>query len=173
MDIHVAADGTLRIGADQMRCALGRSGIRDGTLKSEGDGATPTGCFALRRALYRADRLAPPETALDMQPINPNDGWCDDPGDAAYNQPVTLPYAASTESLWRTDAVYDVIVILGHNDDPPVPGRGSAIFMHVARPGYTPTEGCVALTMPDLQAVLARCGPGDRICISAPDESQK
>ncbi len=167
MNLMVSADGTLRIGAEQVRCALGRSGIRD--PKTEGDGATPAGCFALRRVLYRTDRIASPVTRLDTLPIGPQDGWCDAPADPAYNRPVALPYPASTESLWRDDGLYDVVVVL----DPPVAGRGSAVFMHVARPGYAPTEGCVALALADLLAVLRKCKPGDRICISAPDESRK
>ena len=82
------------------------------------------------------------------------DGWCDDPGDAAYNRAVTLPYRASAESMWRADGLYDLVVITGHNDDPVVPGRGSAIFIHLASPDYGPTEGCVALSRPDLLAIL-------------------
>ncbi|MEX2618524.1 MAG: L,D-transpeptidase family protein [Alphaproteobacteria bacterium] len=171
MDLKVMADGTLQAGAARLRCALGRSGIRD--AKTEGDGATPRGCYALRRVLYRADRLPPPETGLALAAIAPQDGWCDAPDDPAYNRPVTLPYPASAESLWRDDGLYDVVVVLGHNDDPPVAGKGSAIFMHVARPGYAPTEGCVALAIDDLLDVLRRCGPGDRVCISAPAGSRK
>lgn len=145
------------------RCALGKGGIvRD---KREGDGCTPVGTFPLRRVLYRPDRLQTPRTGLPVQALAPDDGWCDDPADPAYNRPVALPYPASHEKLWRADAVYDVIVILGHNDAPPVPGRGSAIFMHVARPGFTGTEGCVALALDDLLAVLAEAGPGSTVTI--------
>lgn len=171
MDLQVSADGNLRIGAVQLRCALGRSGIR--AAKTEGDGATPSGCYALRRVLYRADRLPPPHTGLAIAPIAAQDGWCDAPDDPAYNRPVTLPYPASAESLWREDGLYDVVVVLGHNDDPPVAGEGSAIFMHVARPGYAPTEGCVALAIGDLLDILRQCGPGDRICIIASAGSRK
>ena len=164
MDLTVLPDGLLECGGREYRCALGSGGIT--TEKREGDGATPTGCFALRYVFFRADRLAAPETGLDVLPIGESIGWCDDPADPDYNRPVALPCSASHERLWRDDAVYDVIVILGHNDDPPAPGLGSAIFMHVARPDYAPTEGCVALELGDLLAVLAACGPGDRICIN-------
>ena len=153
-DIIVARDNRLRFAGRAWRCALGRGGIR--ADKREGDGATPVGRFALRRLLYRADRLAAPPTALPVAPIGPHDGWCDDPAHPAYNRPVTLPFAASHERLWRDDAVYDVIVVLGHNDAPPAPGLGSAIFLHVARPDLAPTEGCVALALPDLLDLLAR-----------------
>jgi len=136
----------------RMRCAVGRGGIvRD---KREGDGATPLGRWPLRRVLFRPDRLEPPETRLPVAPLSPADGWCDDPGDSAYNRPVRLPYPGRYERLWRDDGLYDVIVVLGHNDDPPLPGRGSAIFLHVAQADYAPTEGCVALARDDLLSLL-------------------
>ena len=165
MDLLVSADGLARWGDRQFRCALGPAGPRSD--KREGDGATPVGRFAFRYVLYRPDRLAAPRTSLPLRPLWPEDGWCDDPADPQYNKPVTLPYAASHERLWREDHLYDIVVVLGYNDAPPVAGKGSAIFMHVARPGYAPTEGCVALALPDLKAVLARCGPGDCIHIHA------
>ena len=165
MDIAVFSDNRLILGTLKLRCALGATGIT--AAKREGDKATPAGRFALRRVLYRPDRLAAPQTALPVAPIRAGDGWCDAPGDPQYNKPVTLPYAAGHERLWREDHLYDIVVVLGYNDAPPVAGKGSAIFMHVARPGYAPTEGCVALALPDLKAVLARCGPGDCIHIHA------
>jgi L,D-peptidoglycan transpeptidase YkuD (ErfK/YbiS/YcfS/YnhG family) len=109
----------------------------------------------LRRLLYRADRLAPPRAAVSAAPIAPDDGWCDDPGHAAYNTQIRLPHPARHEELWRADAIYDVIGVLGWNDMPVVRGRGSAIFLHLARPGFTPTEGCIALEQRDLLRVLA------------------
>lgn len=125
--------------------------------------------FRFGASWYRPDRLAsPPLTALPVRALTPADGWCDDPADPAYNRPITLPYPASHEQLWRDDGVYDVIVVLGHNDDPPVPGSGSAIFMHVARSGYVGTEGCIALALPDLLAVLADCGPSSTISVPEP-----
>ena len=108
-------------------------------------------------------------TGLPVGPIDEADGWCDDPADAAYNQPVRLPFAPSHERLWRDDHLYDLIVIIGHNDSPPVPFRGSAVFMHLARPGWTPTEGCIALARPDLETLLALLAPGDEIEILAPE----
>lgn len=161
MDISVFSDGRLLHGGRALRCALGAGGVT--RAKREGDKATPAGRFPLRRVLYRPDRLAPPRTALPVAPIRPEDGWCDAPDDARYNRPVTLPYPASHERLWREDGLYDIVVVLGYNDDPPRAGKGSAIFLHVARPGYAPTEGCVALARPDFEAVLAACGPGDSI----------
>lgn len=151
-----ATVGRLLLGpeARPFPCALGRAGIVPAEAKREGDGGTPTGRLPLRRLLFRADRLSRPAAAVPAEPIAPDDGWCDDPADAAYNSPVRLPFAPSHERLWREDAVYDLIGVLGWNDEPAVPGRGSAIFLHLARPGLAPTEGCVALALPDLLAIL-------------------
>ena len=170
MDITVhpvsPSEGILVWPGGSFRCALGRGGVR--TDKREGDGATPVGRFPLRRVLWRADRLPQPETGLPASPIAPDDGWCDDPADPAYNRPVKRPFAASHEELWREDGVYDVIVVMGHNDDPVVPGQGSAVFMHVARPNWDPTAGCVALPLPDLLRLLKDCGPDTRLTVLEP-----
>ncbi|MBM3571541.1 MAG: hypothetical protein FJX52_04135 [Alphaproteobacteria bacterium] len=137
-------------------CVLGRSGIR--IDKREGDGATPGGIFGFRRVLYRADRLAKPMTALPIAPIGRDDGWCDDPVDPFYNKPVRLPFGTSHERLWRDDRLYDLILVIGHNDDPVIPGRGSAVFVHLARSDLGPTAGCVAFTSADLLSILKECG---------------
>lgn len=146
-----------------VKCALGKSGLS--RAKREGDGATPVGRFALRRLLYRADRLSAPATGLPMAAIEPGDGWCDDPASPDYNRQVRLPIEASHEHLWRLDGLYDLIVVLGHNDDPVMPGAGSAIFLHVASADYAPTEGCVAVARDDLIGLLADCKPGDELVI--------
>ena len=129
--------------------------------KRESDGATPLGAWPLREALFRPDRGDPPATALPLHAIAPADGWSDDPADPRYNRPVALPHAFRHERLWREDGLYDLVVPLGFNDDPPAPGRGSAIFLHCAHPAYAPTEGCIALARADLERLLARAAPGD------------
>jgi L,D-peptidoglycan transpeptidase YkuD (ErfK/YbiS/YcfS/YnhG family) len=146
-----------------MPCALGRSGQRSN--KREGDGATPLGQWTLRQVLYRSDRIARPRTGLPIKRIHKSDGWCDAPADRNYNRAVRLPYPASIENLYRTDGVYDLIVVLSHNERPRLRGAGSAIFIHIARDGYTPTEGCIALSRRDLQHVLAICRRRSRIII--------
>jgi len=146
-----------------MRCAVGRSGFS--ANKREGDGATPVGEFPVREVFYRADRIAKPPTTLPCRPLAKADGWCDDPADPRYNRPVALPYAASHEEMMRSDGLYDLVVVLGYNDDPVIAGLGSAIFLHVAAPDFSPTEGCVALALADLQSVAAALKPGDRIRI--------
>lgn len=147
--------GVLRCGAQRFACVLGRSGIQ--RQKSESDGATPTGRYPLRRVLYRADKITPPYTGLPLSITQQSDGWCDAPSDPNYNRPVTLPYPASAEEMWRADDLYDVVVVIGHNDAPVVPGAGSAIFLHLAAADRTPTAGCVALAREDLLQVLAAC----------------
>jgi L,D-peptidoglycan transpeptidase YkuD (ErfK/YbiS/YcfS/YnhG family) len=137
-------------------CALGRSGRR--TRKREGDGATPTGRWRLLYVLYRPDRIVRPATSVPVKPIRRSDGWCDAPADPNYNRPVRLPYAASAESLWRVDGLYDLVIVLSHNGVPRVRGGGSAIFIHLVRPGYRPTEGCIALSRPHLLVLLRRVG---------------
>jgi L,D-peptidoglycan transpeptidase YkuD (ErfK/YbiS/YcfS/YnhG family) len=163
MDLIVLPSGQARWGGLRVRCALGRGGITRN--KREGDGATPIGKWPMSRLLYRADRVSRPKTRLDITEIRPEDGWCDDPADPAYNQPVKLPYAGRHERLWREDEIYDLLVVLGYNDNPVVPGLGSAIFLHVARPDYSPTEGCVALARSDLERVLAKAQSGDRVVV--------
>lgn len=163
MDLLVESEGWARWGAQRLRCALGKGGVH--TMKREGDGATPAGAFVMRRLLYRADRGAAPTTHLPAVPIAADDGWCDDPADAAYNRPIKLPYRARAEHLWRTDRLYDLVVVLGYNDDPVVAGAGSAIFLHVASPDYTPTEGCVALAPDDLRRVLAEADATSRVVV--------
>jgi L,D-peptidoglycan transpeptidase YkuD (ErfK/YbiS/YcfS/YnhG family) len=149
----VHRDGRVVVAGEVFRAALGQGGVR--AEKEEGDGATPLGELPLRRVLYRADRIAPPGCAAPLEPLAPDDGWCDDPVHRDYNRMVRLPHGARCEELWRSDGVYDLIAVLGWNDAPVVRRRGSAIFLHVARPDYAPTAGCVALALADLRRVLA------------------
>ena len=167
MDIEVilkaGSRGALSYGDLRFDCALGKAGVT--AEKCEGDHATPAGRFALRGLFYRSDKVSNIATALPMQEISPLDGWCDDPDNAQYNRYVRLPYAARHEKLWREDDLYDLVVVLGHNDAPAVPGAGSCIFLHVAAENYGPTEGCVALKREDLIALLAAIDPETMINI--------
>ena len=143
--------------------ALGRGGIK--ANKREGDGATPRGTFKLRRLWWRADRAPLPHTRLPVRRIRQNDGWCEDPSARAYNQPVVVPEGSKADRLWRQDRLYDFVIELDHNTRPRIAGRGSAVFVHVARPGFAPTAGCVALKADALRNLLARFGPQTRIDI--------
>jgi L,D-peptidoglycan transpeptidase YkuD (ErfK/YbiS/YcfS/YnhG family) len=167
MDIVVRREGGIHVadwGAGPRRCAVGRAGI--GEKLREGDGLTPLGRWPLRRVLYRADRMEAPRSRLAVAKIEPDDAWCDVPGDSHYNRLVRLPYASLEERLWREDSLYDLIVVVGFNDSPVVPGKGSAIFLHLARPDYGPTEGCVALSHDDLLDAVAQLGRSDRLVIT-------
>jgi len=164
VDILVTPDRVVHWHGQRYACALGPAGVV--TAKHEGDGATPAGSFPLRRVLYRPDRVARPRTALAVAALDPLDAWCDDPADPAYNRQVRQPYAASFEPLWRAAPSYDVMVILGHNDDPVVPGRGSAVFLHLAWADYRPTAGCVALAAEHLAAILEGATAESRLIVS-------
>jgi L,D-peptidoglycan transpeptidase YkuD (ErfK/YbiS/YcfS/YnhG family) len=153
MRATVTPGGIFSIGIETFRAALGFGGIR--ADKREGDGGTPAGLLPLREVLYRADRLIAPVSVVPVRKLAPFDGWCDDPSHPAYNRAVQLPINAGAEALWRDDASYDIIGVLGWNDDPPQPSLGSAIFLHLARFDYSPTEGCIALAADDLRHVLA------------------
>ncbi len=168
MIFTVSADGKLDLGARKVRCALGPGGVIAGGEKREGDGMTPAGRWPLRRVLFRADRVSPPATRLAARALRPNDAWCDAPDDDNYNRLVEWPYPASIERLWRDDGLYDLLVVIGHNDAPVKPGAGSAIFLHVAAADYAATQGCVAVARDDLIALLAVAGPGDALSILAP-----
>jgi L,D-peptidoglycan transpeptidase YkuD (ErfK/YbiS/YcfS/YnhG family) len=151
----VQPNGRLVVAAGMaFRVALGRTGVR--ADKQEGDGATPVGLMPLRRVLYRADRLSVPDCTAPTEPIAPTDAWCDDVNGPDYNRMVRLPYDGHCEELWRQDGLYDLIGVLGWNDAPVRRGRGSAIFLHVARSDYAPTDGCIALALGDLRRLLAR-----------------
>jgi len=144
-------------------CRTGRGGIR--IKKVEGDGATPTGHFNLRKVLYRPDRVRPFVTDLPIMSLTPVDGWCDDPTDPAYNTLVKLPYPASHEVLWRKDHVYDILIVVGYNDAPPIPPKGSAIFIHLMNENKTPTDGCIALSREDLIDLLADLSTNTQVII--------
>ena len=161
MKLVAYADGWMEAGGILYRTALGRGGVR--AHKMEGDGASPQGTWPLREVLYRADRMARPETNLPVTALAPEDGWCDQPDDPLYNRQVRLPYAGRHEDLWRADHLYDVIVVVGYNDEPVMPGRGSAIFIHLASEGYGTTEGCAALSRDDLLDIVADLAPGSTI----------
>jgi L,D-peptidoglycan transpeptidase YkuD (ErfK/YbiS/YcfS/YnhG family) len=155
--------GVLIAGQTALPVALGRGGIK--ANKREGDGATPRGAFRLKRLWWRADRHPRPSTSLPARRIKTADGWCEDPRDRRYNQPVTIPVQSSADRLARADGLYDFIVELDHNTRPRIAGRGSAVFIHVARPGFAPTAGCVALKAGALQRLLARVGPRTKIMV--------
>ena len=160
-DLVVTPDGVARLGRQRFRCAIGSGGVRQ--FKIEGDGATPAGDFALRRLFYRRDRMGEPATGLPVVQLTPADGWCDDPADPNYNRLVKKPFWRGHEVMWRGDHLYDLVVDVGYNDVMPIAGRGSAIFLHLAQPDYSPTAGCVAFSRSDFLTILARLTPASRL----------
>lgn len=147
--------------------AVGRSGVR--ADKREGDGATPAGTYPLLSVLYRPDRIAAPLSQLPVKPLVPSDGWVDEPGDPNYNRPVSLPYPASAEQMWRKDELYDALVVIGYNMNPVVPGAGSAIFLHISTADFAPTAGCIAVKKEVLLQLLPLLGPGSKITVTPPE----
>ena len=145
------------------KCAIGLSGISDS--KKENDGTTPAGQYKIRGVLYRPDRIPSPDTFLRVEPLKKNDVWCDNPEKTEYNLKVTHSKGLTTEKLWRKDSLYDLILVVGYNDDPVIEGKGSAIFIHVAKPNYEPTRGCIALKLGDFYQILKRLKPQDTILI--------
>jgi len=146
------------------QAAIGRGSVSP--LKREGDGGTPLGRFPIRLALYRADRTSRPRVPLPVHAIRETDGWCDDPEDRNYNRLIALPSLRSAEGLKRADHLYDLVLVLGYNDRPRIKGKGSAIFVHLARCGYTPTEGCIAFSRRDMLAVLAEIRRGSAFVVA-------
>ena len=158
--------GWARLGERRWRCVVGAGGVRED--KVEGDSATPSGEFPLRRVLFRNDRLVLPRPALSKlglpaRPIGEHDGWCDDPVSSSYNRLVHVPNEWSYEKLWREDALYDVVVVVGYNDDPPEGEWGSAIFLHLAREDFSPTKGCVAFARESMMELLPLIGKNTKL----------
>lgn len=157
--------GWIVAGPIRLSCALGRAGpVR---TKREGDGGTPVAAMRVLGIHYRPDRTPRPRSGVPVRPISPADGWCDDPRSPSYNRPVRLPFAASHERMWRDDALYDIVVDLDWNCGPVRRGRGSAIFLHSAREGFLPTEGCVAVPRGAILRLVRRIGPRTRIVTPA------
>ena len=157
------SQGWLAAGFLALPVALGRTGIRANKL--EGDGGTPRGEFRLLRLWYRADRHPRPRTLLPVRRITPDVAWCEDPRDRRYNRPFRRRDGEPGDRLRREDNLYDFIIEIDHNTRPRITRRGSAVFIHVARPGLRPTAGCVALPLPRLRRLLERVGPQTHVLI--------
>jgi L,D-peptidoglycan transpeptidase YkuD (ErfK/YbiS/YcfS/YnhG family) len=155
--------GILMIDGRPIPVALGRGGLK--ANKREGDGGTPIGAFRPLRLWWRKDRHTRPATSLPVRAIRSNDGWCEDPASRSYNQPVRLAPESNADRLTRTDHLYDFIIEIDHNARPRVKGRGSAVFLHLARPGFAPTAGCIAMTKMSMVHLLARLGRRTRIIV--------
>jgi L,D-peptidoglycan transpeptidase YkuD (ErfK/YbiS/YcfS/YnhG family) len=155
--------GVLIVGHRAIPVVLGRSGVR--VNKREGDGATPAGRFRPLRLWWRPDRGLRPRTSLPVRRIGPDVAWCEDPADRRYNRPFRRSANEPGDRLWRADGLYDLIVEIDHNARPRVAGRGSGVFLHLARPDRGPTAGCVAMRAEELRWLLGRLTTNTRIWI--------
>lgn len=159
-----SARGVLRYGNWRLGCAVGRAGITH--FKHEGDGATPAGTLHPRLVLFRPDRVHRPNTQLPSRRIGRDDAWCDDPEDRNYNRAISLPYPGRHERLWRSDRLYDLLVVLDWNLEPAVKNRGSAIFLHLERPDRGPTEGCIAVSGAAMTRLLRHMNDATKIVVA-------
>ena len=129
--------------SESFKCAIGLGGL---TIdKFEGDHCTPIGEFKFDKIYYRSDKLGKINFLISSAKISKNDGWCDDPNDKSYNKFVKFPFESSAEKLYRTDDLYDIVCVMNYNTNPVLPGKGSAIFLHVCGNNFAPTEGCVSV----------------------------
>ena len=165
-------NSVLHCGEWKLPCRIGKAGVTPMAQGREGDAKTPLGTYQLRFGFYRADRLLSPNvfwpnSDLTFRALRQDDGWCDDPDDPAYNRFIRLPYAASHEKLWREDGAYDLVLVMSHNDSPPAPNLGSAVFIHVAQPDDRKTLGCVALAPEEMVKLLPHLYAGMSVRITA------
>lgn len=165
-----SSDGRFQGPNIDVRCTLGKGGCVSVEDKFEGDGASPIGVWPMLRVFWRSDRVERPESKLLTLPIQKNYGWCDDPNYPNYNRLILTPNSASHEILWRDDHIYDIIVELGYNTESPVANKGSAIFLHLAKEDFSPTEGCVAIKEEDLRNVLLAASVGSTLEIRLPTD---
>jgi L,D-peptidoglycan transpeptidase YkuD (ErfK/YbiS/YcfS/YnhG family) len=152
------ARGWLTAGLFRIPCALGPAGIV--RLKREGDKGTPAGRFKVLWGFYRPDRMLLRAAGAPLKPMRRDQGWCEDPESPRYNRPVRLPAADCTDRMWRDDHLYDLVIVLDQNFTRRSKGRGSAIFFHLARPGLTPTAGCIAISLGDMLKLAPRLARG-------------
>ena len=167
-NLILETEKTLRFRSSLYRCSIGKGGLKEN--KEEGEGATPCGEFLLEKVFFRPDRILCPTTILPVQPLTPEMGWCDEPKSLFYNQLISLPFSESHEKLWREDSLYDLIAVVGYNTNPVIAGKGSAIFLHLARPDFTPTDGCIAFTLEDFLEILRNLTQDTKLVIPYPRE---
>ena len=161
LETIIQSDGTYIQWRDQiLKAAIGKNGVIVAENKVEGDLKSPMGSYRVTHGYYRPDKMDCPKSIIPFAVLEPSFGWCDEPTHPLYNQQVMKPFDASHEDLWRDDDVYDVILVTDHNTNPIVPGKGSAVFIHVARENFEPTDGCLALRKEDLLMVIEGCETG-------------
>ena len=161
LQTHVTEDGVyIQWNGVQLKASIGKNGTILADDKVEGDLKTPKGRYCVTHGFYRPDKIKCPKSVIPFTPIEPHFGWCDASSHPFYNQKILKPFDASHEDLWRDDDVYDLILVTDHNTNPIVPGKGSAVFIHIARNNFEPTAGCLALLVQDLLMIVESCEAG-------------
>ena len=148
---------------NKLQCAIGRNGLTRN--KKEGDLHTPIGKFHFNKVYYRADKLGNMKFKIENSIIKKDDGWCDDQDSEFYNQHIKFPFKGSAEHLYREDSIYDIVCTLNYNTSPIIPGRGSAIFLHIARHDFAGTEGCIAIEKDALLEIVTNITNDSKISI--------
>jgi len=161
--IIVKKSGYLKYKNFKFQCALGESGIKE-KIK-EGDNVTPKGIFKITRIYYRPDKIKKIISPINIIKIKKNMGWCDDPTSNSYNKEIKLPTKFGYEKLYRKDHIYDLIAVISYNLNPIIKGKGSAIFLHIAKKKFSPTQGCIALKKKDLLLLLSKISKNTKIRI--------
>jgi L,D-peptidoglycan transpeptidase YkuD (ErfK/YbiS/YcfS/YnhG family) len=162
--IIINKSGYLKYKDLKFKCALGKAGI--GKKKREGDNITPTGTFKIVKIYYRSDRVKKIASKFRQIEITKNMGWCDDPNSKNYNQLINLPSKYNHEKLFKKNNIYDLIIVLNYNMKPVIKNKGSAIFIHVAKKKYQPTQGCIALKKNNLLKLLSKISKNIKIKIN-------
>ena len=150
----VVKNGFLIHGNNKYKCSIGYNGLSNN--KTEGDGCTPIGTYKINKIFYRPDKINNHKFILDSEIIEERDGWCDDVNSDSYNQKIEFPFKEGAEHLYRNDDLYDIVCVLDYNLNPIIKGKGSAIFLHVAKEDYSPTQGCVAIKKDELLQIALR-----------------
>lgn len=161
--IIVSQKGKLHFNNKIYKCALGRNGVKKNKL--EGDGSTPEGTYSLGPLYYRSDRIKKLKTFFKAIPIEEDMFWSDCPQSKYYNKLIRFK-DTSYENLYKTDHTYDIVLVLRYNAEPVIKGKGSAIFMHIAKKDFSPTSGCIALKKSSILEILKKLHITDKIKIS-------
>ena len=148
----------------KVKCAIGKRGI--GIKQKEGDLITPKGKFKVNYIMYRKDRIRNLKSKIKIIPIKKDMGWCNDASSHRYNKLVKFPFKYSAEQLYRSDNIYDIILVLNYNLDPIRKGKGSAIFIHIAKKNYENTLGCIAVSKKDLKKIIKKINKKTKVYIS-------
>ena len=161
MKLLVKKTGIITFAKHRFKCFVGQKGIT--CNKKEGDLKTPQGIFFLRSVMYRPDRVKKPKTNLPVYIIKKNHICCNNPKNLLYNKIFKTKNLNLGEKLWRKDILYDILIVIGYNDNPIIKNKGSAIFLHLSKKNTTSTDGCIAVEKKNMINLLKYCPKKIRI----------